>query len=86
MRRTPFFPPEVAENRLRIVLLGQERVRIEQHRGLAVYQEEQMTFCTDRGEVTLTGRGLRFQQYTADEAVVCGEITGITFQQRGESQ
>lgn len=83
MRQAPLFPPEVTGNIPRITLLGEDMAHIEQHQGLLTYQNDQMTFRTAQGEVTLTGKGLHFLRYTAQEATVGGAIESLRLERRG---
>ena len=83
MRQVPLFPPEVMGNIPRITLLGAETVQIEQHQGLVTYQNDQMTFRTAQGEVTLTGKELHFLRYTAQQATVGGSIESLRLERRG---
>ena len=83
MRQAPLFPPEVTGNIPRITLLGGDTALIEQHQGLMAYQDDRMTFRTAQGEVTLTGKRLRFLRYTAQEATVGGIIESLQLERRG---
>ncbi len=83
MRQAPLFPPEVTGNIPRITLLGEGLARIEQHQGLVTYQNDQMTFRTAQGEITLTGKELHFLRYTAQEATVGGVIESLRLERRG---
>lgn len=78
MRREPFFPSEVTGQAVTATLTGNTRVYIEQHQGLVGYTEEEALFRTKEGTLRIGGRALRFALYTAQEAVVTGEIEQIT--------
>lgn len=78
------FPKEVVADVPRITMIGTEQVRVEQHHGLAMYQPETILFRASGGQVRVTGKALRFLRYGAAEAVVTGEITGVTVEQVGK--
>lgn len=71
------FPAEVARGIPCITLRGTQSVCVEQHQGLIGYQPEEIVFRTDCGLVKITGQGLRFTVYTAEEATIEGVISGV---------
>lgn len=77
------FPAEVASNVPRITMTGTDTVHVEQHQGLVAYQEEEVAFRTSRGIVKVQGSGLRFKLYTAGEAVLMGNVRGVTLEGNG---
>lgn len=77
MTKQPLFPREVTGKLPRITLTGNELLHLEQHMGLAAYQPDMMLFRTSAGLLEITGYDLRFQSYSAAEAVITGEITGM---------
>lgn len=83
MLERPLFPPEVTGTAPRITLIGKQEARVEQHQGVLLYQSGCIAFKTACGQLTLTGRELRFLTYTAQEAAVGGEITGVTLGREG---
>lgn len=72
------FPAEVASGVPCITLRGTQSVCVEQHRGLVGYQAEEIIFRTACGQVKITGQGLRFTVYTAQEATIEGQISGVS--------
>lgn len=83
MTKQPMFPREVTGKLPRVTLTGNELLHLEQHRGLAAYQPDMMLFRTAAGMLEITGRDLRFRSYSAAEAVITGEITGMKLMASG---
>ena len=73
-------PREVTSRVPRITLTGHERLHIEQHRGLIDYAPDNIVFRTCCGLVRVGGAGMRFGLYTAEEALVSGQIDSVIFQ------
>ena len=71
------FPAEITGDAPRITLTGSQAVHIEQHKGLVTYQPEEVAFRTAAGLIRITGRGMGFRVYTAQEAVIRGEIESV---------
>lgn len=77
MRAGSFFPREIISDVPQVTMTGCELVHVEQHKGLVAYQPEQIIFRTSLGRLTVTGSGLRFQRYSATEAVLTGNVDSI---------
>lgn len=74
MHEKSLFPPELTANIPRIVMTGSELVHVEQHKGLMSYQQDEIALKTGIGLLKLRGKDMRFRLYSADEAIICGEI------------
>jgi len=70
-------PREVSGKLPLFTLTGMEKMQVEQHRGITVFQPDRISFRTAIGEVTITGENLRFLSYSAQDATLCGKITGM---------
>lgn len=77
------FPKEVVSKAPRITLTGKGRLHVEQHQGLAGYQQEEVLFRTVCGVLRVTGSGLHFQTYTAGEALLAGRIDSVALEGEG---
>lgn len=77
MRDDTLFPPELLHDMPRITLSGRERLQVEQHKGIHAYQEDEVTLVTGIGLIRIKGKEMCIQQYTASEAVICGQIVMI---------
>ena len=76
------FPREVTSNVPRITLTGHERLHVEQHKGLIDYEPENIVLRTSCGLMRVAGAGMRFNLYTAGEALIIGRIDSVAFQQK----
>jgi len=72
-------PGEVTLDMPRIVMLGNLRVHIENHRGITEYTGEVVRVAFSAGEVKITGQNLVLRTLLPDEVCVEGEITSIRF-------
>lgn len=77
------FPKEVTSGVSRITLTGHERLHVEQHRGLVACQPEEISFRSSVGLLRITGEGLHFMRYSAEEALIGGLIRSITIKPEG---
>lgn len=77
MHESSLFSPELTSDIPRIVMTGNKLVLVEQHRGLVSYQQDEIIMKTSIGFLKLQGNELRFQHYSATEAVVFGEINHV---------
>lgn len=78
MREEGIFPLELTSNLPKITMLGSQQVRIEQHKGLVIYQEDEVALQTSAGLLKLHGNNLSFAMYTSGEALITGQIDGIS--------
>lgn len=81
--RDCLFPREVTADVPCMTLTGNERLHVEQHKGLMAYQTSEVIFRTSCGALKVTGEQLRFRLYTSQEAVVVGQIDGVGLDRGG---
>lgn len=79
MHEIHVFPAELTGDIPRIVMTGRDTIHIEQHRGLMAYQQDEITLKTGIGLLRLQGKEMRFRLYSANEAIVYGEIDRVYF-------
>lgn len=77
MEKGELFPKEVVSDMPRVTMTGNERVHVEQHKGLIAYQPEEVVFRVAAGRLTVTGKELRFRRYTSGEAILTGHVDGV---------
>ena len=82
--QTELFPKDVTSNVPRITLVGCERLHVEQHSGLIDYDSDHIVLRTARGLMCVTGAGMRFNLYTAGEAMIIGRIDSVAFREKEE--
>lgn len=72
-------PGEVTLDMPRIVMLGNLRIHIENHRGITEYTGDVVRVAFSAGEVKITGQNLVLRTLLLDEVSVEGQITGVEF-------
>ncbi len=77
------FPREVTSDLPRITLTGNERVQVEQHKGLVTYLPEEIVLLCSQGKIRVAGQGLQMKRYTRAEAVIVGEISSVWVEDGG---
>mgnify|MGYP001199827746 CR=1 FL=1 len=70
-------PPEVLLNVPKTTLIGNVQVLVENHLGLLQYDPRAMRIRTARGELVITGAGLRIGSILPRELVVDGRIVHV---------
>ena len=80
------FPPEVTTGAARIIITGNERAEVEQHRGLIRCETECISLKIATGVMVMNGRGLTLRRYTSTEAVITGSIESIALQPEGRRE
>ena len=78
MPKEPFFPEEVTGSVFKVTLTGRDRAWVEQHQGLLGYTTEEALFRTKAGMLRIEGTNLRFLRYSAEDAIVTGQIARIS--------
>lgn len=74
------FPAEVVKDVPRVTLTGSDSVYVEQHKGLAAYQPEEVVFRTGSGTLRIGGSELRLKRYTACDAVITGQVKTVVIE------
>ena len=72
-------PPE-AFGVTRVVLVGRDRVEIENHRGLLAFSTREVVVRADAGRVRIDGEGLILQLLWPDRLRVVGRIASVQLQ------
>lgn len=83
MMQHELFPPEVTTGVPRVILTGDDKVWVEQHRGLIRCETECISLRTACGTLVISGQGLSLRRYTATEALVTGSIDSVAMQREG---
>ncbi|GAA0443086.1 sporulation protein YqfC [Lentibacillus halophilus] len=63
----------------RITIIGELHVYIENHQGLAVYSENELTLKTNKGYVQITGSSFVLKMMLPEEILLEGTIKEVTF-------
>ena len=70
-------PGDVVAGLPRVGLLGDRQLRMENHRGILAYGEEEIHVSGGKLIVKVRGRGLALRAMNASELLITGEIAGV---------
>ena len=76
-------PQELVFGWPRSVLLGDEKLIVEQHQGLYACTEEEIILKTMCGHLVITGQKLSLSRYDRDGLVVFGRIEKLSYRPKG---
>ena len=65
-----------------IEIVGDRRVLIENHQGVAAYGKEKILVCVKFGSVCICGCNLEMMHMTKEQLVVYGRIDSVSLQRR----
>ena len=74
-------PKELVLGWPRSVLLGDEKLIVEQHQG--IYTQEEIVLRTQCGLMSITGENLSLSRYDRDGLVVLGKIEKLSYRPKG---
>ena len=72
-------PGDILPDLPRIVLIGDTRLFVENHRGIGVYQADSVRIGTSCGDLLVRGQGLVVKNILPEEIAVEGRIREISF-------
>lgn len=76
-------PQELVFGWPRSVLVGDERVIIEQHQGIYACTDEEVVLKTSCGHLVITGQKLSLTRYDRDGLVILGKIEKLSYGSKG---
>lgn len=76
-------PQELVFGWPRSVLLGDEKLIVEQHQGIYACTEEEIILKTVCGHLVITGEKLSLSRYDRDGLVVFGKIIKLSYRPKG---
>ena len=76
-------PQELVFGWPRSVLLGDERLIVEQHQGIYAYSDQEIILKTSCGHLVITGEKLSLSRYDRDGLVVFGKIEKLSYRPKG---
>lgn len=75
-------PGETLPGQVLVEIAGENRVLIEQHRGIREYTPERIGVCVRYGMVDICGKGLELRSMSREQLIICGQIDGVTLKRR----
>jgi len=76
-------PQELIFGWPRSVLLGDEKLIVEQHQGIYACTEDEIVLKTVCGHLVITGEKLSLSRYDRDGLVVFGKIAKLSYRPKG---
>ena len=76
-------PQELVFGWPRSVLLGDEKLIVEQHQGVYACTDEEIILKTSCGHLVITGKNLSMSRYDRNGLVVFGRIEKLSYRPRG---
>ena len=76
-------PQELVLGWPRSVLLGDEKLIVEQHQGIYACTEQEIILKTLCGHLVITGQNLSLSRYDRDGLVVFGKIEKLCYRPKG---
>lgn len=73
-------PDDLDPHLVQISWVGRETVLIEQHRGIAGFESEEIRLESEQGTVVVRGRNMNLRELSQSRAFLSGEIDGIFFE------
>ena len=77
-------PGETLPGQVLVEIAGENRVLIEQHRGIREYSPQRIGVCVRYGMVEICGSGLELRCMSKEQLVICGKIDSVTLRRRTE--
>lgn len=74
LARSLQIPEDFAKGNILVTMQGQERIIIENFKGISSYTEEEIRLITKRKKICITGRKLTVESYTKEEIEITGFI------------
>lgn len=72
-------PDDFVKGNTLVTMHGQERVWIENFKGISSYSTEEIRLLTRDKNICVTGKRLEIVSYTKDEIEIAGYIHGVSF-------
>lgn len=72
-------PEDVLKGNVLVTMEGQERVLIENFKGISAYTEEEIRLLTNRRKLCIAGKKLRIVSYTKEEIEITGHICRLEY-------
>lgn len=75
-------PGESFPGQVLVEIAGENRVLIENHRGVGAYSPQKIGVKVPYGMIEITGAGLDLRSMTREQLVIAGQIEAVTLKRR----
>ncbi len=72
-------PPEVINNVPLLMIMGQKKLYLENHNGIAHYQNEMIKIKVNKGQLVIKGRQLEIKKINTEEIIISGTLINLDF-------
>jgi sporulation protein YqfC len=72
-------PLEAAINAVRIVIINNTNIFLENHKGIKEYTKQSIRIRTEGFELAIQGKDMELKNLGAENIAITGEITGVDF-------
>ncbi|MDO4321607.1 MAG: YabP/YqfC family sporulation protein [Lachnospiraceae bacterium] len=79
LARTLQIPEDFTRGNILVTMQGQERIIIENFKGISLYTEEEIRLITKRKKICITGKKLMVESYTKEEIEITGLIDKLEY-------
>ena len=79
LARSLQIPEDLAKGNILVTMQGQERIVIENFKGISFYTEEEIRLITKRKKICITGKRLTVESYTKEEIEITGFIDKLEY-------
>ncbi len=79
LRESTRWDPLAQWTAVRVEILGEELITVENHKGILEYGETEMRINCGRRILRVTGMGLTLQAMTEEAIAICGRILGVEY-------
>ena len=74
-------PPEIVLDLPKLVLIGNQELLLQNHRGIIEYNNYQIRVSVSLGQITIKGEMLLLKNLKQDEILIRGKIFGLTLEE-----
>ncbi|ACL70012.1 sporulation protein YqfC [Halothermothrix orenii] len=73
--------PEVVLDLPLLMMVGQQKIYLENHKGIALYQADEVKIRVKSGYLIVTGQDLVIEEIQTDHLSLSGKLTGLNYEQ-----
>lgn len=79
LARAMQFPEDLAKGNILVSMQGQERLVVENFKGISSYTAEEIRLIAKNRKICITGRRLMIENYSRDEIEISGFIDKVEY-------